>query len=197
MEIQRFNRASPKYPALVAERLGTHAPAELALAGNSAILGLPLTALFCSNQCPGSAILRALDLAAQLRDSNRAVISGFHTPVEKECLAILLRGKSPIVICPARSLDRYRIPADWKSPLAQGRLLLLSPFPTGTHRATAETAQRRNEFVAALADEVHIAYASPGGHLQSLIQIINLWGIPHRLPSNRHHNSCTAYASTP
>jgi hypothetical protein len=27
---------------------------------------------------------------------------------------------------------------------------------------------RRNEFVAALADEIHVAYASPGGHLEKL-----------------------------
>jgi hypothetical protein len=37
-----------------------------------------MTALFCSCQCPGNAILRALDLAAQLREANPAVISGFH-----------------------------------------------------------------------------------------------------------------------
>jgi len=74
--------------------LGGGEPPTLYAIGNVDILRQPLTALFCSNKCPGSAILRALDFAAQLRDANRAVISGFHTPVEKECLAILLRGKS-------------------------------------------------------------------------------------------------------
>jgi len=33
------------------------------------------------------------------------VISGFHTPAEKECLRILLRGAQPIIICPARSIE--------------------------------------------------------------------------------------------
>src|SRR5437899_10785873 len=108
--------------------LGGGQPPTLYAIGNVEILRQPLTALFCSNKCPGSAILRALDLAAQLRDANRAVVSGFHTPIEKECLAILLRGKSSIVICPARSLARLRVPANWKTAITDGRLLILSPF---------------------------------------------------------------------
>ena len=85
--------------------------------------------MFCSTQCPGEVIFRAFDQVAQLRDAGRAVISGFHTPVEKECRAILLHGTSPIVICAARSLEALRVPAGWKEPLANGRLLLLSCFP--------------------------------------------------------------------
>src|SRR2546425_13046665 len=110
-----INPGDPEYPRALLG--GAQAPALYAI-GNVQILRQPLTALFCSNKCPGSAILRALDLAAQLRDANRAVISGFHTPVEKECLAILLRAKSPIVICPARSLAKLRLPATWKPALA-------------------------------------------------------------------------------
>jgi predicted Rossmann fold nucleotide-binding protein DprA/Smf involved in DNA uptake len=166
---------APDYPRAL---LGGSEPSTLFAIGNTKNLRQPLTALFCSNRCPGSAILRALDLATKLRDENRAVISGFHTPVEKECLAVLLRGKSPIVICPARSLDRYRIPAGWKSPLAEGRLLLLSPFPAGTHRATAETAQRRNEFVATLATETTVLYAAPGGRLEKLATKFQRLGRP-------------------
>jgi len=76
----------------------------------------------------------------------------------------------PIVICPARSLDRYRIPAAWQTALAQGRLLLLSPFPAAIRRATTETAHRRNEFVARLATEVAVIHANPGGRLAFLVQ---------------------------
>lgn len=154
--------SAPEYPAKLH---GASGFAELHAIGDPAILSQPLTAILCSNKCPGSAILRALDLAAQLRDSNRAVISGFHTPVEKECLAILLRGKSPVVICPARSLARLRLAADWKTAIAGGRLLVLSPFPAQQHRATRENCDRRNQLVAALAAETIILHAVPGGRL--------------------------------
>jgi len=61
-------------------------------------------ALFCSRKYPGNLILKAYDLARSLRDAGTTVISGFHTPVEKECLRILLRGAQPLIICPARSI---------------------------------------------------------------------------------------------
>ncbi len=164
---------APEYPRAL---LGGSQPPALYAIGNKEILRQPLTALFCSNKCPGSAILRALELAAQLRDANRTVISGFHTPVEKECLAILLRGKSPIVICPARSLAKLRLPSTWKAALASGQLLLLSPFPNHHHRATTENADRRNQLVAALAAEIIAPHVNPGGRLDKLTSALKAAG---------------------
>jgi hypothetical protein len=46
--------------------------------------------------------------------------------------------------------------------------LILSCFGGRNHRATASLAARRNEFVAALADEVWFAHIAPGGDLQCL-----------------------------
>jgi len=151
------------------ERLGADAPQALTALGNFDLLALPKTALFCSARCPGKVILTTYDQAAKWRDTGRCVISGFHSPVEKECLRILLRGSQPIIICPARSLPQ-RPPPEWKNPLAAGRLLVLSAFAATAKRVTAELATRRNEFVAALADELHICHATPGGHLDTLLR---------------------------
>jgi predicted Rossmann fold nucleotide-binding protein DprA/Smf involved in DNA uptake len=71
-----------------------------------------------------------------------------------------------------------RIPAEWRGPLVQGRLLLLSPFEARFRRATAGLAERRNRFVAALADAVFIAHASPGGKTESLCREVVAWGKP-------------------
>jgi hypothetical protein len=142
------------------ERLGAGALAQLSVLGNLDLLAQPKVALFCSARCPGSAILAAYDQAAHWRDTGRCVISGFHSPVEKECLHILLRGPQPIIICPARSLENLRLPSDWKAPLAGGRLLILSCFPAAQRRATAE--------LAALADEVWFAHIAPGGQMERM-----------------------------
>jgi predicted Rossmann fold nucleotide-binding protein DprA/Smf involved in DNA uptake len=157
------------WPRLLTERLGTIAPPQLSALGNLDLLALPKTALFCSARCPGKVILTTYDQAAKWRDAGRCVISGFHSPVEKECLKILLRGSQPIIICPARSLPQ-RVPPEWKKPLVAGRLLILSAFAGTANRVTAELAARRNEFVAALADEIHIVHATPGGHLDALLR---------------------------
>ena len=47
-------------------------------------------------------------------------------------------------------------------------MLLLSPFEEKHHRATAELARRRNEFVATVADKVCFIHVSPGGELEAL-----------------------------
>jgi hypothetical protein len=89
------------------------------------------------------------------------------SPIEKECLRILLRGGPTIIICPARSLPQ-RVPPEWTMRLADGRLLILSAFAATEKRVIAELSFRRNELVAAFADEIHIVHATPGGHLEHL-----------------------------
>ena len=63
--------------------------------GNVAILERPMVALLCSEKCPGKLILDTYDLAKLFRKQGVTVISGFHSPMEEECLRILLR--SPLV----------------------------------------------------------------------------------------------------
>ena len=86
-----------RYPARLRERLGAAAPPTLAMLGNPALLDLPSTALFCSVNCPAAMLLPTFDLAARWREAGRCVISGFHSPVEKECMRILLRGQQPLI----------------------------------------------------------------------------------------------------
>jgi len=133
--------------------------------GNPHLLNLPKTALFASTKCPGSVILPTYDQATRWREEGRCVISGFHSPVEKECLRILLRGTQPIILCPARNLPS-RLPREWRAPVSEGRMLILSPFAANESRVTADLADRRNKYVSSIADEVWIAHASHGGKLQ-------------------------------
>ena len=102
--------------------------------GNLSLLDEQLTALFCSNRCPGDLILKTYDLARAIRDAGIPVIGGFQTSMERECLRILLRGKQPVVVCPARSIDNMRTPLDWRPALDGGRLLVMSPFPAMARR---------------------------------------------------------------
>ncbi len=170
-----FNATDSHYLARLRERLRDDAPAQLSALGNLDLLALPKTALFCSARCPGDAILRTHDQAARWRDAGRCVISGFHSPIEKECLRIFLRGTPPVIICPARSLEKLRLPPAWRTPLKEGRLLILSCFPSSHHRATTELAARRNEFAAGLAEKVWFAHIAPGGQTEQLAKTIASW----------------------
>ena len=121
--------------------------------------------------------MQASDLAHALRDRGAAVIGGFHTPVERACLEILLAGAGPLIVCPARGMYKT-IPAELRKPLADGRLLLLSPFDETERRVTAELAAYRNRFVAALAERVLFVHAAPGGRTEALAREVIGWGKP-------------------
>ena len=170
--------ADARYPARLRERLGDATPAQLTTLGNLDLLALPKTALFCSARCPGQVILKTYDQTAKWRDAGRCVISGFHSPVEQECLRILLRGTPPIILCPARAMPQ-RIPAEWRTPLADGRLLILSGFTAAEKRVTTALATRRNALVAALADEVFFAHITPGGQSERLTHRLTDWGVAY------------------
>jgi predicted Rossmann fold nucleotide-binding protein DprA/Smf involved in DNA uptake len=173
--------ADARYPELLRHRLRADAPARVTSLGNSVLLASPKIALFCSARCPGSVILAAHDQAARWRDEGHCIISGFHSPVEKDCLQILLRGRQPVIMCPGRAIDRMRVPPTVRGPIEDSRLLLLSPFASSDRRVTKELAMRRNRFVAALADEIVFAHITPGGHLDELRRLIAKWNVPHRV----------------
>lgn len=136
--------------------------------GNAELLRSPLTALLCSKACPGAQIIEAMDLAQRWRAENRAVVSGFHTAVEKECLRIFLRGPQPLVICPARGLDPFQLPAEWQTKLERKELLIVSPFESTIRRPTKDTATVRNQLVLRLATRHVIIHATKGGILDRL-----------------------------
>lgn len=166
------------YPKQLVECMGINAPKTITAIGNLSLLKNNKLALFCSSRCPGNIIISMHDYVKTLRESEKTVICGFHSSVEKECLRLLLRDKNPVIICPARAIHNMRIPSQWNQPLLEGRLLILSSFQKEKNRLTKDLARQRNEFVAALADKIIIAYASPGGNLESLKQKILIWQKP-------------------
>ncbi len=154
------------------------AQATLDVIGNPDVARADSLALFCSVKCPGKIILQAYDLAVKLRDRGVTVIGGFHSPMEKEFLNILLRGSQPVIICPARSIEKMRIPPEWKKALAAGRLLIVSPFKPGERRPTTQMALERNRFVAQVAGRILVAYAEPGGKTERFCREIITCGKP-------------------
>ena len=174
----RISQADDKYPQTLNQFLENRAPKYIFALGNLDMLRQETVALFCSIKCPGNLILKTYDLARQLRDAGTAVISGFHSPMEKECLSLLLRGEQPIIWCLAKRLTPTRLPKEYANALSKGRLLMLSPFGEKTKRADEQTARVRNEFVAALADRVFVAHAAPGGKTEKFCRKVSGWRKP-------------------
>jgi predicted Rossmann fold nucleotide-binding protein DprA/Smf involved in DNA uptake len=129
------------------QHLGKDAPNAITAIGNLNILRHNSTSFFCSAKCPGNLIVITYDVAQILRNAGMTVISGFHSPMERECLTILLRGTQPVIICPAKNINNMRINKEYKKSLKDGRFLFLSPFDENQRRISAKTSHYRNLLV--------------------------------------------------
>lgn len=176
MEIFQLKQGDLVYPSAWKKFLGDCHPEIITTMGNLDILNQKKLAFFCSVKCPGHLILKTYDLAQHLKEAGVTVIGGFHSPIERECLRILLRGPQPVIVCPARSLKGMRLQAEYKDPIKKGQLLLLSPFKESKNRNTVEAADERNRFVAALADTILVAHASPNSKTEMFCRELLTWG---------------------
>ncbi len=176
MRVKCIYRDDSNYPTTLSRYLGRTVPKTLTAIGNTDILQSKTLAVFCSNKCPGNIILKTYDLLRQIRERGITVISGFHSAMERECLNILLKGRQSVIICPARSIEGMRIKPEYRKPLEDGRLLILSPFAGKEKRISSDKAVRRNYFVAALATAIFIPYAAPGSKTETFFQELLKWG---------------------
>ena len=181
--IQHITRKDANYPTGLEPYLKTETPETIWVRGNidllpgqNATLNGNLWALFCSSKCPGEIILKAHDLAQEFRKASIPTIGGYHSPVEQECLRVLLRGSQPILLCPARSIENMRLKPAWKDALTEKRLLILSIFEEHHRRSTTALAHQRNAFVAALADKICIAHAAEDSKILEFAQMVLAWG---------------------
>lgn len=141
--------------------------------GPPELLSRPVTAFLCSTRCPGDKVLEAYDWARRQCDEGGAVISGFHTPVEKDVLAILARRGAHILWVPARDLPK-RIPKALQPAFEEGRLVILSPFPSGQpSRPTKASCSLRNRFILNWTTDHYIPHVAPGSSLAADLKSFN------------------------
>lgn len=185
LPIQHITQTDPNYPKRLKDYLKTETPEIIWVRGNINLLQGPNTALngnlwalFCSSKCPGEIILKTHDLAQKFKEIGIPTISGYHSPVEQECLRVLLRGSQPMLYCPARNIEKMRLKSTWKDALSEDRFLILSVFGSQHQRSTASLANQRNAFVAALADKICIAHAAEDSKTLDFTQMVIAWGKP-------------------
>ena len=93
MEAQEIEPGDNHYLPILLERLGDAVPRALHALGDPGILRLRLVGLICSIQCPGSVVIKTFDTIRVLRDAGVTMFGGFYSPMERECLDLLLRGR--------------------------------------------------------------------------------------------------------
>lgn len=128
-------------------------------AGNLSLLDRPTVAFFASRVVPPELYGRALKWAEACCATDRVVISGFHSPLEKAVFQLLLEARHPVIWALGRSLYRRYSP-EVEAAFAEGRMLVFAV--RNGPRTGFRTAQTRNLVVASLSDESVYAIAGTG-----------------------------------
>jgi predicted Rossmann fold nucleotide-binding protein DprA/Smf involved in DNA uptake len=122
--------------------------------GNTELLEKRKVGFLASRKISTLSVLPTLDWAMQMsKQEETAIVSGFHSRMEKDVLKILLQGKCGIIIVLARGMY-HKIPQEYTEVLLQQRILFISYEKNSATRVSEVSAHRRNKYVKSLADEM-------------------------------------------
>lgn len=122
--------------------------------GNKKLLKLEKVGFLASRKISPCSVIPTLDWAMQIsKREDIAVISGFHSRMERDVLNILLSGVCGIIIVLARGMYR-KLPKHFEEAMAQDRLLFISNEKENIIRVSEATAHKRNEYVRKIANSM-------------------------------------------
>ena len=127
--------------------------------GNKDLLNRNTIGFLASRKLPLNVILPTLDWAVEI--SNRtdvAVMSGFHSRMEKDVLKFLLQGQCGIIMVLARRMYK-RIPKELQNAMQENRLLIIALEKETITRVSERTAHKRNEYIRKSAQSLREIYS--------------------------------------
>lgn len=127
--------------------------------GNKDLLNRNTIGFLASRKLPLNVILPTLDWAVEI--SNRtdvAVMSGFHSRMEKDVLKFLLQGQCGIIMVLARGMYK-RIPKELQNAMQENRLLIIALEKENITRVSERTAHKRNEYIRKSAQSLREIYS--------------------------------------
>ena len=120
--------------------------------GNKELLNRRKIGFLASRKISTSAILPTLDWAVEIsKRTDVAVVSGFHSRLEKDVLKFLLQGKCGIIVVLARGIYS-KLPKVYEKAMNENRLLIIALEKDTVIRVSEYTAHRRNEYVINISD---------------------------------------------
>lgn len=138
--------------------------------GNTSLLDRKKIGYFASSKIATLSVLPTLDWAAEVAQCEEvAIVSGFHSKMEREVLEFLLRGKCGIVCVLARSIYK-KIPEKFREAYNSGRILFIAPFKTSATMTSRHLCGKRNEYVATISDELVLSSLTPNSSLYLIAQ---------------------------
>ena len=122
--------------------------------GNKELLKIIKVGFLASRNISTLSILPTLDWALKIsKQKDIAIVSGFHSKMERDVLKILLQGECGIIVVLARGMYR-KLPKQYEEAMLQNRLLIISYEKESVTRVSEATAHKRNDYVREIVDEM-------------------------------------------
>lgn len=138
--------------------------------GNTSLLDRKKIGYFASSKIASLSVLPTLDWTAEVAScEDVAIVSGFHSKMEREVLDFLLRGRCGIICVLARTIYK-QIPDKFREAYNSGRVLFIAPFKTSATMTSRHLCGRRNEYVASISDELVFSSLTPDSSLYLIAQ---------------------------
>ena len=139
--------------------------------GNTSLLERTKTGYFASSKIASLSVLPTLDWATEVaKRDDIAIVSGFHSKMEREVLDILLKGRCGIICVLARPIYKV-IPEKYRDAFAQDRVLFISHNTAKSTMTSRHLCQKRNEYIASISDELVFSSLTPDSSLYLLSQL--------------------------
>lgn len=133
--------------------------------GDRSLIDRKKIGYFAAGRIAALSVLPTLDWATEVaKRDDVAIVSGFHSKMEREVLDFLLRGKCGIICVLARSMYK-KIPDKFRAAYDAGRVLFISPLKTSATRSSRHLCLQRNEYVASISDELVFSSLTPESSL--------------------------------
>ena len=166
--------------------------------GDSSILSRRLLGIVSARQTDSDLALKSSQLLKQLAlPKQAAFIGGWHSPLEKEALKVVLAAAVPLVFCIPKALDRFVMSVDMENRVNDRQVLLLTHCSPKAKRITRNASIRRNQMVADLAGALLVLSAPAGSSSLSLAKLALRHGKPVLTPEHRMNQELLAYSALP
>ena len=143
----------------------------MATLGNISLLDQKKIGYFASSKIASLSVLPTLDWATEIaKQDDIAIMSGFHSKMEREVLDILLRGRCGIICVLARPIYKV-IPGKYRNAYAQDRVLFISHNTSKSTMTSRHLCQKRNEYIASISNELVFSSLSPDSSLYALSKL--------------------------
>ena len=124
--------------------------------GNRELLKMKKVGFLASRKISTLSVLPTLDWAMEIsKQTDIAIVSGFHSRMERDVLKILLQGQCGIIVILARGMYR-KLPLQYEEAMSQNRLLIISYEKESLTRVSEVSAHKRNDYVRKIADEMKL-----------------------------------------